>query len=67
MRRVVMVGSWPCGVGGEEQDGLGQASARDQEGVELAVSAGVDRVGPRVATTRCRGRPSSQRFSTTWR
>ena len=36
MRRVVMVGSCPLGVSGEQEDGLGEASARDQQGVELA-------------------------------
>src|SRR5512135_3937635 len=36
MRRVVNGGELALGVGREEEDGLGQPCARDQQGVELA-------------------------------
>ncbi len=59
-------GELTLGVSGEQEDELGQAGARDQQGVELAGLLELLEA-PRVAMTRCRGRPSSQRFSTIWR
>ena len=54
------------GVSREEQDGLGQAGPRGQQGVEL--SGLLELIEPpQGGDDPLSGRPSSQRFSTIWR